>query len=337
MALPAASWYEIHDLSATDMHPFVHPFNPAIDPPWEAKTDWNLFKGIAEKFSQLAEEHLGKRKDLVATPLLHDSPDEIAQPRVKDWKKGEVDAIPGKTMPAFSVVNRDFPNTYKMMTALGPLVAESTIGAKGVLWNAAEEYAELKEKLGIVRSPGITQGMPELLFNRQVAETILTLAPETNGNVAVKSWAGVEKKSGLRLRDLSLPRQGDKLTFADITAQPRKVITSPVWSGIDAEDRRYSAFVINIEKKLPFRTLTGRAHFYHDHEWMLMFGEGLTLFRPPLDFHSHEGDRRARNLRKRDSSELSDPALKVVYSFDLRGYFGDADSFPRRKSHLDKR
>ena len=31
--LPAATWYEKHDLSSTDMHPFVHAFTPAIDPP----------------------------------------------------------------------------------------------------------------------------------------------------------------------------------------------------------------------------------------------------------------------------------------------------------------
>ena len=40
IALPAAGWYEMHDLSATDMHPFIHPFNPAIDPPWESRTNW---------------------------------------------------------------------------------------------------------------------------------------------------------------------------------------------------------------------------------------------------------------------------------------------------------
>ena len=29
VALPAASWYEMHDLSTTDLHSFIHPFNPA--------------------------------------------------------------------------------------------------------------------------------------------------------------------------------------------------------------------------------------------------------------------------------------------------------------------
>ncbi|CAG1770521.1 hypothetical protein BAC2_01107, partial [uncultured bacterium] len=54
VALPAAGWYEMHDLNTTDMHPFIHPFNPAVDPPWEARTNWDQFKAIAAKFSELA-------------------------------------------------------------------------------------------------------------------------------------------------------------------------------------------------------------------------------------------------------------------------------------------
>lgn len=30
--LPAATWYEKYDISSTDLHPFVHPFNAAISP-----------------------------------------------------------------------------------------------------------------------------------------------------------------------------------------------------------------------------------------------------------------------------------------------------------------
>jgi nitrate reductase alpha subunit len=283
IALPAAGWYEMHDLSTTDMHPFIHPFNPAIDPLWESRTNWEQFKTIAAKFSKLAADHLGPLKDLVATPLLHDSPGEIAQPAVKDWRKGETEPVPGKTMPALTVVNRDYANTFKMMTALGPLAAEPGIGSKGISWSAKEEYAALKEILGTVTEPGISQGMPSLATAKQMAETILSLAPETNGDVAVKSWQGVEKRTGLSLQHLSLRRQGEKYRFEDLNAQPRKIITSPVWSGIESEERRYSPFVINIEEKVPFRTLTGRAQFYQDHQWMRDFGEQLPLYRPPLD------------------------------------------------------
>ncbi|MBW1980751.1 MAG: nitrate reductase subunit alpha [Deltaproteobacteria bacterium] len=300
VALPAASWYEMHDLSTTDLHSFIHPFNPAIDPPWETRTNWEQFKAIAEKFSELAAIHLGTRKDLVATPLLHDSPGEIAQPTVRDWKKGETEPVPGKTMPGLTVVQRDFANTYKMMTALGPLVAKIGIGSKGVAWNAAEEYEELKQRQGIVAAPGISEGMVELKTGRQVAEAILALAPETHGKTAVKAWAGLEKKTGLELAHLSLDRQGESFSFADLDGQPRKIITSPIWSGIESENRMYSPFVINIEEKIPFRTLTGRAQFYQDHEWMLAFGEGLPLFRPPLDMQALG----STAVKRRESKEI---------------------------------
>ncbi len=55
VVLPAATWYEKQDLSSTDLHPFVHPFNAAIPPPWETKTDWDAFNRIAADFSRLAE------------------------------------------------------------------------------------------------------------------------------------------------------------------------------------------------------------------------------------------------------------------------------------------
>ena len=98
VVLPAATWYEKHDLNTTDMHPFVHSFNPAIAPPWQTRTDWDAWQTIAEKFSELAATHLGVRKDVVAVPLTHDTPDAMANPHgvVRDWKKGECEPIPGR-------------------------------------------------------------------------------------------------------------------------------------------------------------------------------------------------------------------------------------------------
>ena len=283
VVLPAAGWYEMHDLSTTDLHPFIHPFNPAIDPPWETRTNWEQFKAIAAKFSELAGRHLGVRKDLVATPLMHDSPGEIAQASVKDWKKGETDPVPGKTLPNLAVVTRDFPNAYKMMTSLGPLLAEKGMGAKGVSWKADAEVADLETRLGTVSALGISQGRPDLSTDRQAAEAILGLAPETSGRTAVKAWESMSQKTGRPLAHLCEDRADERITFNEITTQPRKIITSPIWSGVESEGRNYSPFVVNIEEKVPFRTLTGRAQFYQDHEWMRAFGEGLPAYRPPLD------------------------------------------------------
>lgn len=283
IALPAAGWYEMHDLNTTDMHPFIHPFNPAIDPPWETRTNWEQFKIIAEKFSALAEDHLGTIRDLVATPLMHDTPDEIAQAEVLDWRRGECEPVPGKTLPNLTVVTRNYADTYRMMTALGPLAETAGVGAKGVVWKAVQEVPALKAALGTAAAHGVSRGRPAMDTGKQAAETILMLAPETNGETAVKAWAALEKRTGLSLRHLSLSRRGERFRFDDLTAQPRKIITSPIWSGIESEERRYSPFVINIEEKVPFRTLTGRAQFYQDHPWMRDFGEQLPVYRPPLE------------------------------------------------------
>lgn len=94
IVLPAAHWYEYHDLSSTDMHPFIHPFNPATDPAWEARTNWDQFKAIAQKFSELAGKHLGVRKDMVATALLHDTPGEIGPALRRGPRLAQGDAEP---------------------------------------------------------------------------------------------------------------------------------------------------------------------------------------------------------------------------------------------------
>ncbi|MFD8637649.1 molybdopterin dinucleotide binding domain-containing protein, partial [Streptomyces sp. NPDC059656] len=55
------------------------------------------------------------------------------------------------------------------------------------------------------------------------------------------------------------------------------------WSGKEGPERRYAPFTINTEHLKPWHTLTGRQHFYLDHEWIAEYGEQLPVYRPPLD------------------------------------------------------
>ena len=121
VVLPAATWYEKHDLSSTDMHPFVHAFTPAIDPPWEAKSDFETFSLIARELSRQAAVHLGTRRDLVVVPMQHDTPGELAAPGgvVRDWRRGDVPAVPGKTMPNVTVVERDYTAIADKLATIG--------------------------------------------------------------------------------------------------------------------------------------------------------------------------------------------------------------------------
>jgi nitrate reductase alpha subunit len=301
VVLPAATWYEKVDLSSTDLHPFVHTFNAAIDPPWEAKTDWEAFRLVAAEFSRLAERHLGVRRDLVAAPLHHDSPDELAQPfgDVRDWRAGECEPVPGKTMPKLIVIERDYPAVAAKHAALGPLVDDPGIQVKGASWKPAEEIHELGVRNGLVQG-GPGDGRPSLERVEDACEAILALSGTTNGRLAHEGFRSLEQRTGVQLADLAGARAGDRITLADARVQPRTVITSPEWSGIEAHDRRYSPFTINVEREKPWHTLSGRQQLYVDHAWMLELGEGLPVFRPPLAYATIYGDQGAGDGSRRE-------------------------------------
>jgi nitrate reductase alpha subunit len=221
---------------------------------------------------------------------MHDSPAELAQPfGVQDWKRGEIDLIPGKTGPNMVVVERDYPNVYKRFTALGPLLNKAGNGGKGINWNTQIEVTQLGELNGLVSDAGVTCGMPKIETDIDACEVVLQLAPETNGHVAVKAWQALGKQTGLDHTHLAIHREDEKIRFRDIQAQPRKIISSPTWSGIESETVSYNAGYTNVHEMIPWRTLTGRQQFYMDHPWMTAFGEGFTSYRPPVDLKTTSG------------------------------------------------
>ena len=288
VVLPTATWYEKDDLNTSDMHPFIHPLTAAVDPLWESKTDWEIYKGIAKKFSEIAADYIGVRKDIVLTPLMHDSPQEMGQPfDPKDWKHGECEPIPGKTMPAMSVVERDYGLIYQKFTSIGPLLEKINNNGKGLAWQTGHEV-ELLRKLNGVRADGIGKGQPKLDTAIDAAEMILTLAPETNGHVAVKAWEALSKATGREHKHLAESSEHTQIRFRDVVAQPRKIISSPIWSGIESEEVSYNAGYTNVHELIPWRTLTGRQQFYQDHLWMRSFGEGLCVYRPAVNFKTTE-------------------------------------------------
>ena len=301
IVLPTATWYEKNDLNTSDMHPFIHPLSAATDPAWEARSDWDIYKGLAETFSRIAPEVLGVEEDVVLTPMQHDSPNEIAQPfDVKDWMRGEVDPVPGVTMPSVSVVKRDYPDLHAQFTALGPLLSEIGNGGKGIGWNTKHEVEALGQLNG-VQLTGIATGQPRILSDIDATEVILMLAPETNGEVAVKAWQALSKITGREHAHLALPKEDEKIRFRDIQAQPRKIISSPTWSGIESETVCYNAGWTNVNELIPWRTLSGRQQLYQDHLWMRAFGEGLVTWKPPVDLKTIIG---AKGMRPNGHKEI---------------------------------
>jgi nitrate reductase alpha subunit len=286
VVLPAATWYEKHDLNTTDMHPFVNAFTPAISPPWQTRTDFDIFSTLAKKFSEQAVTHLGTRTDLVASPLAHDTADELALPhgKVVDWKADGTRPVPGVNFPKLTMVERDYTQISAKMGALGPLANSLGATTKGITYDLTQAVEYLRHKNGAVRG-GAADGRPRLDTDTSMCEAILAMSGTTNGLLAVQGFETLEKRTGTELADLAREHEGKQISFADTQARPTPVITSPEWSGSEHGGRRYSPFVINVERAKPWHTLTGRQHFFVEHDWMAEMGEQLPVFRPPLDMH----------------------------------------------------
>ncbi len=289
IVLPAATWYEKDDLNTTDMHTFINPMQAAVAPAWESKSDWDIYKAIAKKVSELAKTHLPEPiKDVVMIPLQHDTPDELSQPEIKDWKSGEVEAVPGKSMPKFRVVERDYAHLYERMISLGRGVEQNGVAAHGLSIPVADFYQKLAAEQPLRNNPNqplsaSMAGLPSLEEARQVAEAILALDPASNGELACRAFAAEEHKTGVKLVDLAEGARDARINFDAIVAQPRRVLTTPTWSADINQGRAYAPFTLNVERLIPWRTLTGRQHFYLDHETYLAWGEHLPTYKPRPD------------------------------------------------------
>ncbi|MFE7116759.1 nitrate reductase subunit alpha [Streptomyces sp. NPDC057654] len=292
LVLPAATWYEKHDLSSTDMHPYVHAFSPAIVPPWQARTDFEIFHGLAAKFSELAEDRLDTRYDLVATALQHDTPGETAQPggTVPDWRAAGGTPRPGHNMPAFTLVERDYTAVAAKLASLGPLAEEEGMAVKGVTVHPRAEARWLAERCGTAR-PAPVRGRPLLDTDVKLCEAILALSGTTNGRLAAEGFTRLAERCGpgSRLAALGESVAERRVVFSDTQARPVQVGASFEWSGKEGPERRYAPFTINTEHRKPWHTLTGRQHCYLDHDWMAELGEQLPVYRPPLDLAALDG------------------------------------------------
>lgn len=55
IVLPVAGHYEKDDLNSTEEHTFMHVLTPAIEPLYECKSEWQIFKELAKKVEEVAE------------------------------------------------------------------------------------------------------------------------------------------------------------------------------------------------------------------------------------------------------------------------------------------
>src|SRR3546814_6821464 len=100
-------------------------------------------------------------------------------------------------MSNVSLVERNYPETFARFTSLGPALEQFGNGAKGINWEAKREIEMLGDLNGRVPA-GPTAGRPKIDSDIDACEMILMLAPETNGEVAVKAWRSEEHTSEIQ-------------------------------------------------------------------------------------------------------------------------------------------
>ena len=333
VVLPAATWYEKHDLNTTDMHPFVHAFNPAIDPPWEARTDFDAFHAIAGGFSRARRTHLGVRRDVVAVPLQHDTPARPRSPAGSCRTGGRASAsrCPGGRCRTSSSSSATTPPSRTKMARARAAGRPARADDQGRHVPAGRGGRRTSARKNGVILGGAADGRPPLDTDAKLAEAILALVRHHErpaGRAGLPPARGAHRHAAGRPRRRAARRS--TITFADTQARPVPVITSPEWSGSETGGRRYAPFTVNVERLKPWHTLTGRMHFFLDHDWMHELGETLPIYRPPLDMHGCSASRRSATRRRVGHRALPDPALEVVDPLRVPGQPVHAVAVPRR-------
>jgi nitrate reductase / nitrite oxidoreductase, alpha subunit len=303
IVLPAASWYEKADLNSTDLHSFIHPLSAAVPPCWESKSDWQIFKAIAEAVLGAGGDALpraGRRHRDVAARPRHPGRDGAAgDPRLGP---GEVAAVPGKTMPNLRVVNARLTGT------------STTSSSRSARWSrqrprrprhAVRDRRRLRRGAGDaadVRWTGKTY--PSLRQDEHVCDVILRFATVTNGELAYRSYKNMEAKVGLPLATWPRRHRGVRISYKDLQARPHRFVNSPMWSGLIENGRAYSPFTYNVECLVPWRTLTGPAA-------LLPRSPRLpAVRRAPADVQAQAA---ADAVRRPDVQQGSGPTLMLNY------------------------
>ena len=159
--------------------------------------------------------------------MQHDTPGETAQPGgvVRDWKRGDVPAIPGKTMPSGPDRGAGLHRDRRQARRVGPLADKLGFTTKNVTFRLEHQVAQLAASGGVMLG-GAADGRPAIDTDAKMAEAILTFSGTTNGELAVQGFETLEsgsrqaayrsccmarRKSGSPSRRPSRPRAGDHL------------------------------------------------------------------------------------------------------------------------------
>ena len=297
--------------------------------------------GSPQRFSELAERHLGVRRDLVAAPLLHDTAgrDRPAAGRGARLARRRVRADPGRDdaqadrgrarLPARR------PSSWRGARAAARAARHRGQGRQ--LDSRSRRSPSCAPSNGAVRG-GVADGRPSLERVEHACEAILALSGTTNGRLAVEGFRSLERthrRAAGRPRRLAR-RRPDHLRRR---------------AGAAADGDHLAGVVGDRGARPPLRAVHDQRRAREAVAHAL--GPPALLSRPCVDARARRGPAGVppaaaspRDLRRpgrqdgsgraRADAALSDAALEVVDPLRVSGQPAHADAVPRRRDAVDQ-
>ena len=181
-------------------------------------------------------------------------------------------------MPHLAVVERDYPNLYNQFISLGPLARKNGMGAHGVKYGIEDFYDSVVDS---VPSRGRMEWSEISVVEESRARRglILLFAPETNGELAYRAYQFVERGQDCHC-DLAEKNRNARTSYKDLQAQPRRLLNSPIWSGLTSDGRPIQRSPTTTNDWCRGALSLAGSSFYLDQEGYIAFGENLPTYKP---------------------------------------------------------
>ena len=213
---------------------------------------------------------------------MHDTPDAMATPHGTDGARATCRLVPGVTMAKLIVVERDYPHLAEQWQPSGRSPPKLGMTTKGVTFDPTRRSTTSRSVNGVVAA-GAPAGVRSLDTDKQGLRDDPRALGHHQRPARGAGLPELEKRTGQRSRDLAETTRARASPSPTSQVQPRAGRSRPrsgrAPSTAAGATRRSR---INVEHLKPWHTLTGRQHFFLDHDWMSELGENLPIFRPPL-------------------------------------------------------
>ncbi|RSN71728.1 molybdopterin-dependent oxidoreductase [Candidatus Methanodesulfokora washburnensis] len=250
--LPSATWYEKFDICTTPLHPYISTQNKVVDPLYESKSDFDIFKALAKRIQEKAKEMGGL--------TWYDEKYKIERDYTKVYDQFIDKAC--KVHPFFKGVGEGCLDTEEK-------VAHYILKMSPIMYPDPTAYEDNKEKF----APEVRDAIENLLFRGMIDEYILKIMEL------------------IKDHPMPMPAIQHRRPNVPWTDNVEMKIPWPAGGKLSKEAVKIPGTAMEVPRLLVMKylgvipgctkTLTGRQQFYIDHSYFLSLGNELPIYKEP--------------------------------------------------------